>query len=212
MACGLLGQDTRKVGTDHQAGHRRVATKELIDDGDDADVVAAERRNQRADDACTELASEHTNRRVRARPETHADRASFARVGAAPTKARIAAKATPKVPAKTMSKAAARPAANPATRRANKAAPPAPAKSTKPPKVKVKVKAKLVRDSFTMPQSDFDMIAVLKERAINFKRPTKKSELLRAGLQALAGLNSAALRSALNALTPLKPGRPKKGD
>ncbi len=84
-------------------------------------------------------------------------------------------------------------------------APPAPAK---PPKLK----AKLVRDSFTMPQSDFGLIAVLKERALGFKRPTKKSELLRAGLQSLAGLNDASLQAALNALAPLKPGRPKKAD
>jgi hypothetical protein len=71
-------------------------------------------------------------------------------------------------------------------------------------------KAKLVRDSFTMPQADFDLIASLKERALAFKRPAKKSELLRAGLQALAGLNDAALHAALDALVPLKAGRPKR--
>lgn len=66
-----------------------------------------------------------------------------------------------------------------------------------------------------MPQSDVALIAVLKERALGFQRPTLKSELLRAGLQALAGQNSTSLRAALNALTPLtplKPGRPKKTD
>jgi hypothetical protein len=76
----------------------------------------------------------------------------------------------------------------------------------KPPKLKTK----LVRDSFTMPQDDFALIAALKERALGFKRPTKKSELLRAGLQSLAGLNDAALQAALDALAPLKPGRPRK--
>jgi len=63
-----------------------------------------------------------------------------------------------------------------------------------------------------MPQTDFALIAVLKERALGFRRPTKKSELLRAGLQALAGLNDVSLHTALNALAPLKPGRPKKAD
>lgn len=70
-------------------------------------------------------------------------------------------------------------------------------------------KAKLVRDSFTMPQKDFALIGILKDRALGFKRPTKKSELLRAGLHALGLMNLIALRTALEALTPLKTGRPK---
>lgn len=106
----------------------------------------------------------------------------------------------------------AKKAAAPAQRAAmpSPAAKPAAAPAT-PPK-DTKVKAKLVRDSFTMPQSDFALIGALKERALGFKRPAKKSELLRAGLQALAGLNDSALKAALDALAPLKPGRPKKGD
>ena len=122
-------------------------------------------------------------------------------------KTRVAAKTPPRAATKTTAKVATKPAAKPVVKPADspasKAAPAAQGAPTKPPK--------LVRDSFTMPQSDFDLIAALKERAINFKRPTKKSELLRAGLQALAGLNSAALQAALNTLAPLKPGRPKKG-
>ena len=76
----------------------------------------------------------------------------------------------------------------------------------KPPKIK----HKLVRDSFTMPKADFDLIAGLKERAIGFKRPAKKSELLRAGLHVLASLSDVALKNALGLLETLKPGRPKK--
>lgn len=71
-------------------------------------------------------------------------------------------------------------------------------------------KHKLVRDSFTMPREDFDLIHALKERAIGFKRPTKKSELLRAGLQVLATLDDTALRLRLESLLTLSPGRPKK--
>ena len=78
------------------------------------------------------------------------------------------------------------------------------------PAAKPKAKEKLVRDSFTMPRSDFELIALLKERALTFKRPTKKSELLRAGLQALAGLNQKQLQAALDGLPLLKSGRPKK--
>ncbi|WP_156373482.1 hypothetical protein [Pseudorhodoferax sp. Leaf267] len=74
--------------------------------------------------------------------------------------------------------------------------------------VKAKSKTKLVRDSFTMPREDFDRIATLKERTLDFKRPTKKSELLRAGLVVLEKLSDAQLRSVLDALAPLKLGRP----
>jgi hypothetical protein len=101
---------------------------------------------------------------------------------------------TPAVVAK-----AAKPAAPAKRKSAPVAAPPAP-----PLK-----KDKLVRDSFTLPREDFELIAALKDRALDFKRPTKKSELLRAGLQALAKLEPAALRAALEALRPLKAGRPK---
>jgi len=71
-------------------------------------------------------------------------------------------------------------------------------------------RAKLVRDSFTMPQPDFALIDVLKARALGIKRPTKKSELLRAGLQALAAMPVAELKATLGRLMPLKTGRPKK--
>ena len=73
-----------------------------------------------------------------------------------------------------------------------------------------KVRIKLVRDSFTMPRDDFERIARLKGRAIDLKRPAKKSELLRAGLQVLERLDDAALLATLNALQPIKTGRPKK--
>lgn len=73
-------------------------------------------------------------------------------------------------------------------------------------------KEKLVRDSFTMPQADFGLIAQLKARALGFQRPAKKSELLRAGLQALQALDDAALQARLAQLVPIKTGRPKKAD
>jgi len=73
-------------------------------------------------------------------------------------------------------------------------------------------KQKLVRDSFTMPASDFALIHALKERTLDFRRPTRKSELLRAGLHALAALNDVRLRSVLDGLAPVKSGRPRKVD
>ena len=73
-----------------------------------------------------------------------------------------------------------------------------------------KPRAKLVRDSFTMPQADFDLVAALKGRLLGLGRVTKKSELLRAGLQQLVTLSDVRLKLALAALVPLQAGRPKK--
>lgn len=70
-------------------------------------------------------------------------------------------------------------------------------------------KPKLVRDSFTMPKDDYALIDSLKAKAVDAKRPAKKSELLRAGLRALDALNAAELKRVLDALAPVKTGRPK---
>ena len=74
-----------------------------------------------------------------------------------------------------------------------------------------KPRSKPVRDSFTMPVADFALIASLKTRALAARRETRKSELLRAGLHALAAMDDAALLAALGRLEPVKTGRPKKG-
>ncbi|MBA4342897.1 MAG: hypothetical protein C0423_12190 [Methylibium sp.] len=94
-----------------------------------------------------------------------------------------------------------------------KAAKPAKAqKAAKPAKAAEKPRAKLVRDSFTMPEMDFALLDQLKARALELKRQAKKSELLRAGLQALAALAPTQLLQALERLAPVKTGRPKKGN
>ncbi len=79
-------------------------------------------------------------------------------------------------------------------------------KTERPPKVKVA----LVRDSFTMPKAEFEVIATLKKRAMQVGVAAKKSEILRAGVQALNGLSPQELATALGRLTPIKLGRPKK--
>jgi hypothetical protein len=100
---------------------------------------------------------------------------------------------------------AATPAA-PEPEKATKNAKPAKAPKVKPAK---EPKVKLVRDSFTMPKDDYALIETLKTCALHFHRPAKKSELLRAGLHALAALPESGLESALNALRPVKTGRPR---
>lgn len=118
-----------------------------------------------------------------------------------PTSAKLVAKAAAKtqVPRKPAAKAAPTEVGLKPSKKATQAA-------AKPAKLKLP----LVRDSFTMPAADFDLIAAMKLRSLKLMRATKKSELLRAGLHALAALNDARFCSTLNALTPLKPGRPKK--
>lgn len=81
-------------------------------------------------------------------------------------------------------------------------------KAPKPPKLR----QRQVRDSFTMPEVDFGLIATLKARALAGQRATKKSELLRAGLHALAALDTPALLTVLGLLEPVKIGRPAKGE
>jgi len=85
------------------------------------------------------------------------------------------------------------------------------AKSERASKKEAKHRVKLVRDSFTLPVDDFALIAALKSRALLAQRETKKSELIRAGLRALSALDDKALLAALQALTPVKVGRPLKG-
>lgn len=73
-------------------------------------------------------------------------------------------------------------------------------------------KPKLVRDSFTIPKTEFAAIEQLKTRAIALGTSVKKSELLRAGLMVLQGLNDAAYKAALAAVPTLKTGRPAVTD
>jgi len=86
------------------------------------------------------------------------------------------------------------------------------AKPEKKPKKEKKAdgKVKVVRDSFTMPQTDYELIATLKQKALKAGLHVKKSELLRASLQALSRLNVAQLKRAISGLEKIKTGRPKK--
>ncbi|MCR4299084.1 MAG: hypothetical protein NUV75_10110 [Gallionella sp.] len=77
-------------------------------------------------------------------------------------------------------------------------------------KTKKEPKVKIVRDSFTMPQSEYQKIAEIKETCLEAGLSVKKSEVLRAGLRALAKLNAVQLQRALTGLEKIKTGRPKK--
>lgn len=137
--------------------------------------------------------------------KTPVKKAAATKPAKAPAKGKTAAsKATAKP-------VAAKPAAAPAKKAAPKtAAPKANAKAA--PKVAAKEekakKPKLVRDSFTIPKAEYLVLDTLKERALKLSREVKKSELLRAGIKALAALSDAALLAALTAVPAIKTGRP----
>ncbi len=71
-------------------------------------------------------------------------------------------------------------------------------------------KLKMERDSFTMPKTEYAQLYVLKERLIKLGQPSKKSELLRAGIMQLTAMTDAALKAALSKVPAIKTGRPKK--
>ncbi len=125
-------------------------------------------------------------------------------------------------------------AGKPATKPARNAARPAPAKpvaktpapavappATVPVKAVKPVKAekadkpkkpKLVRDSFTIPKPEYAVLDELKQRAARLGAPAKKSEVLRAGIKALAQMSDAAFKSAMAAVPAIKTGRPGKAE
>ena len=81
-----------------------------------------------------------------------------------------------------------------------------PVKTVKPAKVK---KPKLVRDSFTIPKDEYIVIESLKIRAGKLAQAVKKSELLRAGVKALAAMSDIQFKAALSNVPTIKTGRPK---
>ena len=72
------------------------------------------------------------------------------------------------------------------------------------------MKTKLVRDSFTFPAADHARLGELKQRALSCGREIKKSELLRAGLTALAAMSDETFLAALDGVERIKTGRPSK--
>ena len=139
----------------------------------------------------------------------------------------IASKAGAKAPAK---KASVPRATKPVVKKAAPAAKPGPAVkaiAAKAPKAPVKAvakpvtksavelkekpkKAKLVRDSFTMPEAEYAVLGDVKKACLKAGIEVKKSELLRVGVALIRQLDTAKLKEILAVLPALKAGRPKK--
>ena len=127
-----------------------------------------------------------------------------------------AAKPAPKAAAKPAPKAAAAPAAKtaakPVPKAVEKAAPKAAAKPVQKaadPKPAAKpAKSKVIRDSFTFPETDYQKISELKKLCLSMGINAKKSEILRGGLHALASLDKAKLKEVISKVEKIKTGRP----
>jgi hypothetical protein len=139
-------------------------------------------------------------RKVATKPAAKAKAAAAAKPAAPKTKVAATKKPAARVQKKT-SVAAPKPAAKPS---AKPVAKPVVAKATKAKK------PKMVRDSFTIPKPEYDVLNVLKLRAAKLGNPVKKTELIRAGVKAIAALSDAAFKQALLAVPSLKTGRPAK--
>lgn len=146
------------------------------------------------------------------------------------------AKAAATRPVKPAARAAAKVPGQPAARRTPRAAAPAVAvaapqasahkavvaspKKVKPKAVKtakaVKTEAprpqkiRMVRDSFTFPETEHKRLVELKKRVIGLGAEVKKGELVRAGLALLAALDNPKLLKAVAGVEKLKTGRPTK--
>lgn len=66
---------------------------------------------------------------------------------------------------------------------------------------------KVIRDSFTLPYDDYQLIELIKDRALKASVSVNKSEVVRAGLLALQSMSEKDLLITLNSLTKIKSGR-----
>jgi hypothetical protein len=71
-------------------------------------------------------------------------------------------------------------------------------------------KDKLVRDSFTMPESEYALISQLKKRCLAKGIVAKKSEILRAAIASLAAASDTSVLNVVKQLNVIKTGRPSK--
>jgi hypothetical protein len=77
-------------------------------------------------------------------------------------------------------------------------------------KLQPKKQAKLIRDSFSIPENEFALLAETKKNCLKAGLEIKKSELIRIGIILVHQLTLARLKKAKKVLQPVKTGRPKK--
>ena len=88
----------------------------------------------------------------------------------------------------------------------SKKQPPAPQK--KPPPPPRNGAGKVIRDSFTIPGDEYELISLIKKRCMKAGVGANKSEILRAGLAALNAMTDKQMASVFEGLNRVKTGRP----
>lgn len=151
--------------------------------------------------------------RVQADVKPAARATSSARAKARPKRTRAAAaKRAVTAPVKQATKRKVKPAAKsavsktPAKKSAAASAARKPSKADK--KSKPKKKDKLIRDSFTMPESEYGLFSAIKKRCLAQGLPVKKSEVLRAAIVQFAAQSDGSILRSLRTIEVLKTGRP----
>lgn len=180
------------------------------------------------------MSAQHPTKKATPAPKKTApgEIATVKPVKSASSKPAVAATAAKKVaqqPVKTPAKLPAKASTKSAAVKAEKVAPASKASTAKPTTtpaskteknpakttvaatkaVKTK-KSKLIRDSFTIPDHEYALIASLKERSVKLGVALKKSELLRAGILQLVDMADADFLNAISAVDIIKTGRPPK--
>jgi hypothetical protein len=97
-----------------------------------------------------------------------------------------------------------------AKKTAKKTSKKAPAKSTKANKAAKRVKTKLIRDSFAIPEKEYAALVVVKKTCLKVGLEIKKTELIRIGIALVNNLSTAKIKTAQAKLTQISAGRPKK--
>jgi hypothetical protein len=72
-----------------------------------------------------------------------------------------------------------------------------------------KAGSKVVRDSFSMIERDYELISALKARCLKLGVSVNKSQILRAGLNALDNMSDKNLTDIIDNLAEVKTGRPR---
>ena len=119
-----------------------------------------------------------------------------------PNKKSVKEIATKNAPA--TAKKTVKPVTKPATKKLVLAPAKAVKKTAKAPKIKV------VRDSFSMPQDEYEELAKIKASFRKDGMPVKKSEVLRAALKALGSLNMMQKKRLLAGVQKIKANRSNK--
>ncbi len=81
---------------------------------------------------------------------------------------------------------------------------------TQPEPEKPKNRKRVIRDSFTLPTDDYELITTIRERCLDNRITINKSEVIRAGLHALNEMSDEELLIVVDSLTKIKTGRPGK--